>query len=186
MSAQPPFRVMVCMKNLFSGKYALLANTLSGGILFAIGDTIEQKLEIRRGVHNHFNWARLGRISIIGLTQGPPHHYFYKYLDRWYPGTSKVMILKKILLDQIIASPFFNVQFIMGMGLMEGKTLNEAWNEFLFKFPRIYIWDWIVWPPCQYVNFFYLSPKYRVLCVNGVTVFWNVFLSYSKHYDEVY
>ncbi len=45
--------------------------------------------------------------------------------------------------------------------------------------------DWCIWPPTQYVNFVYVPTKYRVLYVNGITVIWDVFLSYMKHYDEL-
>jgi len=47
------------LSKLFSAKYALATNTVTGGLLFVIGDTIEQKLEIRNGLHRKFDEERL-------------------------------------------------------------------------------------------------------------------------------
>jgi len=93
------------------------------------------------------------------------------------------MIVKKILVDQLVAAPFFAITFIYGASLLEGKTMGGCWKEFKEKFPTIYLFDWFIWPPAQYINFSYVSPQYRVLYVNAVTVVWDVFLSYIKHRD---
>ena len=78
---------------------------------------------------------------------------------------------------------------------------GSCWSEFKQKFPTIYMFDWLIWPPSQGVNFLYVPSKYRyirtlnvkykclhilcrVLYVNGVTVVWDVFLSYIKHKPE--
>ena len=46
----------------------------------------------------------------------------------------------------------------------------------------IFQFDWCIWPPTQYINFTLVPPALRVLYVNVVTVIWDVFLSYIKHY----
>ena len=45
--------------------------------------------------------------------------------------------------------------------------------------------DWVIWPPTQFINFALVPSQYRVLYVNSVTVLWDIFLSYMKHYDEL-
>jgi hypothetical protein len=37
--------------------------------------------------------------------------------------------------------------------LLEGRSLEECWQEFCAKFPTIYAFDWLIWPPTQYINF---------------------------------
>ena len=49
----------------------------------------------------------------------------------------------------------------------------------------IFQFDWIIWPPTQYINFKYIPQSARVLYVNIITVLWDIFLSYIKHIDEV-
>ena len=53
--------------------------------------------------------------------------------------------------------------------------LAESGWFFLFQF------DWIIWPPSQYINFKYVPAAARVLYVNIITVVWDIFLSYIKH-----
>ena len=99
---------------------------------------------------------------------GPPHHYWYLYLDKLLPGKSKAVVIKKILADQAIAAPFFAVTFIYGAGLLEGNSPRECWAEFKHKFPTIYLFDWMFWPPSQACNFLYVPSKYRYCQMNAV------------------
>jgi len=174
-------------RQMFTGRYSWITNTITGGALFVIGDTIEQNIEIFRGKHikNEFDWDRLRRIGTIGILEGPTHHYFYKYLDTLLPGKTPATVAKKIFFDQAIGSPFFAIQFFVGVSLLEGQSLRNSWREFFQKFPYVFLVDCCVWPPFQCINFFLIPSRYRVLYVNFVTVLWNVFLSYMKHYDHL-
>lgn len=168
------------------GKYLWATNTLSCGGLLAAGDGIQQYIEHARGVNATpgYDWRRTGRLFLVGLSQGPPHHIFYIWLDKVLPQKNAKTVFKKIMADQIVAAPFFAVTFFLGAGLLEGKTLKGAWLEFKEKFPAVYAFDWCIWPPTQTINFYFVPIRYRVLYINGVTVIWDVFLSYMKHKDQ--
>lgn len=77
-------------------------------------------------------------MMIVGLGLGLPHHFWYGFLDRVIPGASLLSVGKKILLDQTAFSPFANVSFFMGSGLLEGNTTQQAWAEFKTKFLMVY------------------------------------------------
>jgi len=166
----------------------LTTNTVTCGILLGAGDMIQQRLEKAMGkktdAHTHFDGARTGRMFLVGLSQGPPHHYWYIWLDKLLPKRNLKTVGMKILADQFFAAPFFAITFIFGMGLLEDKRISECWREFIMKFPAIYLFDWIIWPPTQYINFKYIPQSARVLYVNIITVLWDIFLSYIKHIDE--
>lgn len=150
------------------GKYLLLINTVSSGVLMAAGDLIQQEIEKRRApASKRFDWKRtgllsrckllmsfdfisriflwsafiffVGRMFVIGLTQGPPQHIFYKFLDRSLPGRDFKSISRKILLDQLIASPICICIFFFGMGYLEGHTWDEIISESKMKFLPVYM-----------------------------------------------
>jgi len=170
------------IKKPFSKSNLLVTNTVSGGGLLVVGDWLQQLREReaseRRIAHD---WARSGRMFVVGLSQGPPHHYWYLALDRILPGRGGKQVCLKILADQLFAAPFFAISFIYVASLLEGAGLSQCWQEFKEKFPTIYLFDWLIWPPSQAINFLFIPSQYRVLYVNLVTVIWDVFLSYMKH-----
>jgi len=163
----------------------LVTNTATSAVLFTSGDVIQQRFEVKMGQKKRHDYNRSGRMFLVGLSQGPPHHYWYIYLDKWLPQKSLRTVCLKILADQFIAAPFFAITFLFGMGILEDKRLSECWSEFTKKFPVVYMFDWVIWPPTQYINFRYIPQSFRVFYVNVVTVIWDIFLSYIKHYDEL-
>lgn len=66
------------------GRYLWVTNTLSCGGLLALGDGIQQRIEHIRGISStpDYDWRRTGRLFLVGLSLGPPHHIFYLWLDK--------------------------------------------------------------------------------------------------------
>ncbi|XP_010212862.1 PREDICTED: mpv17-like protein 2 [Tinamus guttatus] len=111
----------------------------------------------------------------IGCSMGPLMHYWYLWLDGAFPASgfkSIRTVLKKVLIDQLVASPALGVWYFLG------KSAATRLMAALLKAERA---DWCVWPAAQLLNFLFLPPKYRVAYVNVVTLGWDTYLSYLKH-----
>jgi len=78
-------------------------------------------------------------ISLSGIFLGPLSYHWYKYLDKVLPKKTIDSILKKILLDQFVGAPVFIFLFLMIVAFLEGKDFKQSFNEFLIKFPFIYL-----------------------------------------------
>ncbi|KAL3269377.1 hypothetical protein HHI36_008447 [Cryptolaemus montrouzieri] len=89
------------------------------------------------------------------------------------------------MVDQLLMGPVCIVFFFSGMGLLEGKTVNNMKNEIKNKFLDVYLVDWCIWPPSQFINFYYVPVRYQVLYINFLTFLYDAFLSYVKHKDHV-
>lgn len=171
-------------------KHLLVTNTVTSGILMSIGDGLSQHIERKwaakerkSDINMKFDWPRNIKMFIVGAGFGPSHHYFYIWLDKVFPIVTFQSTITKVLYDQLVLSPIIIAQFFFTAGWLYGKANAESWQELKSKFITVYKIDWCVWPGAQFLNFYYVQPKYRVLYVNFVTVLYDIFLAYVKH-DE--
>lgn len=176
-------------------RHLLMTNTVSSGILMSMGDALSQRIEQNQSakdkdkvnakgvekVYSQIDWSRNAKMFAVGAVQGPLHQNFYGWLDKKYSGITVKTTTIKILYDQFVMAPVCLVQFFYMAGWLYGKTNAECWQELKSKFFTVYAIDWTVWPAAQFINFYCLPPKYRVIYVNFVTMLWDVFLSYIKH-----
>ena len=200
---------MTVWRKLF-GKYLLVTNTVSCGLMMAGADMIQQRSEHLKknnkclpsirvmaaspedeqepnagaSMYVH-DYVRTKNMTTVGLVQGPFHHWFYMVLDKVLPGRNALSVVKKTCLDQTIASPTCLGIFFVGLGVLEHRKIEEIYQELKVKLYDTWKVDCCFWPPTQCVNFFFIPFRYRVLYTNFMTMIYDIFLSYMK-YDAHY
>lgn len=92
-------------ENRLFGKYLLLTNTVSSGFLMYIGEVAAQRLDksTKTGPNGvtEYDKEKIKQLTVVGISQGPLHHYTYIWMERLLPGTSKKAVFKKVLSDQV-------------------------------------------------------------------------------------
>lgn len=116
-------------------------------------------------------------MAISGMTVGVFCHHWYKLLDNKLPGRGIKLVLKKVLIDQTVASPCIIFLFFLTLGVLKRSSPAEVWDEMKDKALRLYTAEWVVWPPAQVINFYILPNRFRVLYDNTISLGYDVYTS---------
>lgn len=108
----------VTRRSLF-GKHLLLTNVCISTSLSAIGDVLQQHYEILTNRSEEWNKKRTTHMLVTGFVVGFICHFWYIHLDKKFPGRSLRIVGKKLLVDQIIFSPFLITVFFGTVGVLE-------------------------------------------------------------------
>lgn len=168
----------------FSDKYLLYTNLGISFTLSGVGDVIEQQYELIRGTLKEWDKLRTRKMALSGITVGIMCHYYYALLDKRLPGRSMSVLVKKVFIDQLVCSPLCISVFLVTIAYLEGQTLKQFLEDLKRKGWRLYCADWVVWPPAQFINFYFLPPKYRVLYDSTISLGYDIYTSYVNHDKE--
>ncbi|XP_029893026.1 protein Mpv17 isoform X3 [Aquila chrysaetos chrysaetos] len=106
-----------------------VAQALTAGALMGAGDVIAQQLVERRGLRGHHGPRTLKMMAIGFCFVGPVVGGWYKILDQLILGTTKVVAVKKMVLDQGAFAPCFLGCFLAITGAMNGLSVEENWAK---------------------------------------------------------
>lgn len=116
------------------------------------------------GTSTSINAHRLRNVTITGFIGGFLGHYWYLWLDRRkFTGKMLTIVLKKTLIDQIVLSPVGIAMFFFILGYLDGNTTQTITEEIREKGVGLLIFDCLVYPPVQFINFMFLPTRFRVL-----------------------
>ena len=97
------------------------------------------------GQLTHINLHSTGRMFLVGLSQGPPHHYWYIWLDKLLPKrnlrtVSKINVVKSIWvytnepLISINLNPIIFFHFKVGLKILADQFLAAPFFAITFVF----------------------------------------------------
>ncbi|XP_013172551.1 PREDICTED: mpv17-like protein 2 [Papilio xuthus] len=169
------------VKVAFSDKYLFYTNVTISVSLSSVGDLLQQSYEIYTKEQNNYDFKRTMHMAFSGAAVGVLCHHWYKILDKIIIGKTTDMIIKKLLLDQLIFSPIMITTFFGSVAIFEENPLENFKEEVNDKFVTLYRAEWMVWPPAQLINFYFLPTRFRVLYDNTISLGYDVYTSQVKH-----
>uniref|UniRef100_A0A131YXD2 Protein Mpv17 n=1 Tax=Rhipicephalus appendiculatus TaxID=34631 RepID=A0A131YXD2_RHIAP len=175
-------KLKVVVTSLFT-KHLFATNVVLGTGFMMIGDSMQQGYEIYAGKEKQFDKKRSQDMLIVGGTFGVCGHKWYSFLDRKFPGNTLGMVARKLLCEFAICPPLAFALFV-GVGALNSKPFQQSVTEFKKNIVLFCIADWGCFVPAQALNFLFLPPRYRFLYVCGLTVVYDIFLSFILHRDS--
>jgi len=121
------------------------------------------------------------RYAIMGTLVFPPIlTKWYHWLEAKFPCTTPRVVMKKLVLDQFLLTPWVVVLFYVGMSALEGKRGQAMLDELRQKGLKTFFLDCCYWLPVQYLNFKFVPPWLRVSYIGVTTFIWLNILCYIK------
>eukprot|EP00631_Chrysoreinhardia_giraudii_P008094 CAMPEP_0197427248 /NCGR_PEP_ID=MMETSP1170-20131217/37704_1 /TAXON_ID=54406 /ORGANISM="Sarcinochrysis sp, Strain CCMP770" /LENGTH=215 /DNA_ID=CAMNT_0042954931 /DNA_START=53 /DNA_END=700 /DNA_ORIENTATION=+ len=124
-----------------------------------------------------FNAMRLVKMASFGfLIHGTTGHYFYQFLDSVMSGATPLFVAAKVAIDQTLWAPVFMVMFFSYMMIFEGtpELIVDKIKQDVFTAVK---GSWMTWIPAHTINFAFVPPSQRLLYINSIQIFFNMFMS---------
>ncbi len=175
---------------LFSKRNLFFTNVALSFSLSGLGDWLQQVNENKKSAtaaaatssSKRWNARRTLHMSVsFGLTSGFLCHYWYNFLDRAVVGRGFAVIGRKIVYDQLLFSPVCLAACLIVAGAYEGSSRRQIASDVVHKGGNLYLAECLVWPPAQFVNFYFLPTRFRVVFDNLVSLGFDTYTSYVKH-----
>lgn len=174
--------LLAAARTAYRSKYLIYTNMSTAAFTFILGDYLTQRLEqFTDEEPKNFNFVRLASMGIAGFLNGFIFHHWYRVLDTKLPGACITTVLKKTMADMIIGSNLSIMCLFAVEALLEHQSFDQFLVDYRTGWLPVYISDLMLWPATQFVNFYYLKPRYRLLFVNVVTLVATICRSHITH-----
>ncbi|XP_046838725.1 protein Mpv17 isoform X3 [Vespa crabro] len=143
-------------------KYPVRTQAVQAGILMGLGDQLAQNF-VERNKFKDLDFARTGHFISIGFfIAGPATTTWYRILDKYIGSKGGVVVMKKVLCDQLLFAPSFLSILLVSIGLLQGNDIDSLKHKLKTNYFEILLNNY----------------KYQVLLVQSVALLWNTYISY--------
>ena len=151
----------------------ILTKATTSLVGFAVSDVLTQVFIEKKA----FDLRRLVKMASFGfLLHGTTGHFFYNFLDGLMPGATPATVAAKVAIDQTLWAPCFMVMFFSYMMIFDGTPdlIGAKIKQDVFTAVK---GSWMTWIPAHTVNFAFVPSDMRLLYINFIQVFFNMFMS---------
>ncbi|XP_045129867.1 mpv17-like protein isoform X1 [Portunus trituberculatus] len=166
----------------FFKKHPLMKDMISFGGMYVGAEWTQQTMLKRMSNVDQdpkYDKQAFAHYSFYGFLWYPVvYHYWYRWLDARFVGTSAAVIGKKLLLDQFVMEPPLLASFYVGMSVMEGQ--EDIFKECKQKYITTFLSGCVFWLPAMSINFWLLPNSMRVIFLGVCSFVWCNFICWYK------
>ncbi|KAH7720112.1 Mpv17 protein [Aphelenchoides avenae] len=156
----------------------------TAGALAATSDVAVQIL-IEKKERHQYDIKRTARFALItSCLMAPIQYNWFKYLDRIH-GKVIPTGVKRMLIDQTFAAPILTTTFIFSLNFFQSRNVDYAAAQTRNLIVPVMITNYKIWPIVQTLNMSVVPLHYRVVFLQTVAIFWNMYLSYMTNSREL-
>lgn len=113
------------------------------GFLFGVGDLIAQNV-VEKRKFNDIDWLRMVRYVSIGCAVGPSLTMWYKVLDKFGTRVTVPIVAKKILVDQLVASPIISGSVMIMSRVFSGDEWSQIQKQLKTNYMTVMLNSYVV------------------------------------------
>lgn len=148
----------------------------------------------------HQDWSRTQQVATTGfIFTGPIAHVWYQILEAVVTTRHRMLgLVARLLLDALVFSPiavagYFTVRTVLECTSSENDKYDmnavarKLTQKLSLKYRDAVEASWKFWPAVNVVNFSIIPVPFRVLYNNGLSIFWNTYLTHlnGKRLEQV-
>ncbi|KAG8465997.1 hypothetical protein KFE25_005567 [Diacronema lutheri] len=169
----------------------LATSAATGFAVMAVGDGAVQV-----GLDGAIDAQRVAVSSTYnGLVYAPVMHVWWGKLDAWWPGRTAGAVVRKVLVNQIVITPFNSLCFISWSKLIGAAATGARGGERVdwlavraqteahlrAELPTLLATSCAFWPFAHACNFAFAPISLRIFFMSTCSVGWGGYLSYVSH-----
>ena len=183
--SSPPPKLSLWQKyNGLLEKYPLPVKMATSTVIAMLGDGACQIFIEGSGLAG-YSFERAVQIGAMGfILLGPVLHYWYGFLGRIFPRNDVLTIVKRLAVDQLLFAPVAVASSLSFLAAAQGQA-SDIPRRLHEQVPGAVLNNWKLWPAAQALNFALVPIPHQVLFANGVSVFWNGYLSWSANQEKL-
>ncbi|KAG5452155.1 Mpv17-like protein [Clonorchis sinensis] len=155
----------------------LIAHSLSTGILMTSADALSQKMVEK---NKRLDFYRNKNFLLVGTFYlGPCLSVWYRFIAKFFTGHPTVKVAKLVCADQLIFTPPLLFGVLSLLTLLRHRSVDMWKRQISENYGNVLLMNYKIWPFAQVVNFVFIPLPFRVLFINTIAVFWNIYVAYT-------
>eukprot|EP00746_Dinoflagellata_sp_MGD_P075448 gnl/MRDRNA2_/MRDRNA2_30362_c0_seq1.p1 gnl/MRDRNA2_/MRDRNA2_30362_c0~~gnl/MRDRNA2_/MRDRNA2_30362_c0_seq1.p1 ORF type:complete len:198 (+),score=20.06 gnl/MRDRNA2_/MRDRNA2_30362_c0_seq1:146-739(+) len=154
-----------------------VTNSATAGFLAAFTACLKHRLSNQGGT---FDTSDFWRRFVLGFALvGPLATTNIRFLERIFiswEGAKFTTVAAKAFVEQLTYSPLINGLYIFWVGILQGRTLSQAYKDVRTDLMDVWRADNICWIPANLISYRFVPVKFRVLFSRIVSILWYLYV----------